>query len=125
MNKIIVLFLVILFQWQYLSSTETSRQVWKAPAEFRARGGLPNYFTKISRGNSIKVAYLHFIHLGNSWRNSGRQIRRVKNLRLISSEEQLVSMILWDPMREKLSWKSMVLSGIRFRGSTDFAPIGG
>ncbi len=52
------MFLVILFQSQCFFSTETSKQVGKALREFRARGGLPNFFTKIRHGDSIKVAYL-------------------------------------------------------------------
>jgi len=58
MNKIILILLVILFQSQYLSSKEAAKVVTKPFVEFRARDGLPNFFAGISRGDSLKVAYL-------------------------------------------------------------------
>ncbi len=58
MEKIIVLCLVILFQWQSLSSKEMKMHTKKEVMEFQARGGLPNFFAKIARGDSLKVAYL-------------------------------------------------------------------
>ncbi len=58
MKKILLLFLVILSQSQYLSSKEVAKVATNPFVEFRGRGGLPNFFSKISRGDSIKIAYL-------------------------------------------------------------------
>jgi lysophospholipase L1-like esterase len=58
MQKIIFLFLIILFQSQSLSSKAAAKIVTKPFVEFRARGGFPNFFTKIYHGDTIKMAYL-------------------------------------------------------------------
>jgi lysophospholipase L1-like esterase len=58
MRNLAILILVILSQSPCLFSKEQVKQVSKPIVEFRARGGLPDFFTKISRGDSLKVAYL-------------------------------------------------------------------
>jgi hypothetical protein len=58
MRKTIVLLMIILFQWQNLFSKESTDRFEKQVMEFKARGGLPNFFSKVSQGDSIRVAYL-------------------------------------------------------------------
>ncbi len=57
-KKIAVLCVAILFQWQCLFSKETRKNPTDQVVELNARGGLPNFFAKIARGDSLKVAYL-------------------------------------------------------------------
>jgi hypothetical protein len=58
MRKIIALCMVIFCQWQSLYSKETQKSEENQIVEFKARGGLPNFFYKISRGDSLRVAYM-------------------------------------------------------------------
>jgi len=58
MRKTIVLLMITIFQWQCLFSKERNDRFEKQVMEFKARGDLPNFFSKASQGDSIRVAYL-------------------------------------------------------------------
>ncbi len=57
MKKLIVFYLLLLFHSGVVAASQEANLKRIEVMEFKARGGLPNFLTKVSDGDSVKVAY--------------------------------------------------------------------
>ena len=57
MKKLIVFYLLLLFHYGIVTASQDANSKREEVMEFKARGGLPNFFSKVSHGDSVKVSY--------------------------------------------------------------------
>jgi hypothetical protein len=68
-NLIVYCSLLLAFNYQTVTSKETINPVKDEVVEFKIRAGLPNFNSKASKGDSVRVAYLGgSITVQNGWR---------------------------------------------------------